>query len=193
VSSSIGPIEAADIHLRRAAPSMWKAKHLEFVVKLSKFCNLRCSYCYEFEDLHKKDRMALEQIRSMFVNIFAHAALHDVKTIEFCWHGGEPFLFKPSFFREIGSSQATVFGTHVVVSNIVQTNLTVLSEEMLSFLEERSFFSGSVSRSTPMGLSASILAEGCEPRQLRKICKLSSTIASHSARSRSFHAILWIL
>ena len=86
--------------------------------------------------------MALEQIRSMFVNIFAHATLHDVKTIEFCWHGGEPFLFKPSFFREIGSSQATVFGTHVVVSNIVQTNLTVLSEEMLSFLEERSFFSG---------------------------------------------------
>jgi sulfatase maturation enzyme AslB (radical SAM superfamily) len=30
-------------------------KRLEFVVKISKYCNLRCRYCYEMNDLDKKD------------------------------------------------------------------------------------------------------------------------------------------
>jgi sulfatase maturation enzyme AslB (radical SAM superfamily) len=67
---------------------------LKYVVKLSKYCNLRCSYCYEFEDLHKKERMDLGQIQKMFLNILAHAVEYSVKSVEFIWHGGEPLLFK---------------------------------------------------------------------------------------------------
>jgi uncharacterized protein len=119
-----------------------KAKQLEFVVKLSKYCNLRCSYCYELEDLHKRERMNLSQIHKMLRHIATHAAEHDVDAVKFIWHGGEPFLFKPSFFREIAVAQAAIFGTSVAVSNTVQTNLTALSEDMLSFLEEARFFSG---------------------------------------------------
>lgn len=119
-----------------------KIDRLEFVVKLSKYCNLRCSYCYEFGDLHKKERMDLGQIQKMFLNILAHALEYNVEFVEFVWHGGEPFLFKPAFFREIGRSQRSIFGTKVTVTNTVQTNLTVLSGDMLSFLAERSFFDG---------------------------------------------------
>ena len=77
---------------------------------------------------------------------------------------GEPFLFKPDFFREIGRSQTAIFGSDVAVSNTVQTNLTVLSEEMLSFLENGSFLVVLVSRSIPMAHSASIHGGGYVPR-----------------------------
>jgi uncharacterized protein len=119
-----------------------KTDRLEYVVKLSKFCNLRCSYCYELEDLHKKARMDLVQIEKMFRNILVHAVEYDVKFVEFIWHGGEPLLFKPSFFRAIRRAQVSVFAAKVTVTNTVQTNLTVLNRDMLAFLAERSFFDG---------------------------------------------------
>ena len=86
--------------------------------------------------------MDLGQIQKMFFNILTHAVEYNVKFLEFVWHGGEPLLFKPSFFREISRSQASIFGANIVVTNTVQTNLTVLSRDMLSFLAERSFFDG---------------------------------------------------
>jgi uncharacterized protein len=131
-----------DIHRSGVMNPRRKIDRLEYVVKLSKYCNLRCSYCYEFEDLHKKERMDLGQIQKMFFNILAHTVEYNVKFIEFIWHGGEPFLFKPGFFREIGHLQVAIFGTKVTVTNTVQTNLTVLNRDMLSFLAERSFFDG---------------------------------------------------
>lgn len=134
--------KCADLHPSRLAELGWKTRQLEFVVKLSKYCNLRCSYCYEFEDLHKKDRMNLGQIQKMFRHISTHAAEHNVDAVKFIWHGGEPFLFKPRFFKEIAAAQAAIFNTRVAVSNTVQTNLTVLTEDMLSFLQEAKFFSG---------------------------------------------------
>lgn len=134
--------KCADLHHSRSADIGRKTRQLEFVVKLSKHCNLRCSYCYEFEDLHKKDRMNLGQIEEMFRHISTHAAEQNIDVVKFIWHGGEPFLFKPTFFREIAVAQAAVFTTSVAVSNTVQTNLTVLTEDMLSFLQEGKFFSG---------------------------------------------------
>lgn len=132
----------ADLHNSQSPDIARKTRQLEFVVKLSKYCNLRCTYCYEFEDLHKKDRMNLGQIQKMFRHISTHAAEQNVDVVKFIWHGGEPFLFTPSFFREIAAAQAAIFNTSVAVSNTVQTNLTVLTEDMLSFLQEAKFFSG---------------------------------------------------
>jgi uncharacterized protein len=86
--------------------------------------------------------MNLGQIREMFRHISTYAAEHGVDAVKFIWHGGEPFLFKPRFFGEIGAAQAVIFDTGVAVSNTVQTNLTVLTEDMLSLLEEGTFFSG---------------------------------------------------
>jgi uncharacterized protein len=86
--------------------------------------------------------MDLGQIQKMFLNILAHMVEYDVKFVEFVWHGGEPLLFKPGFFREIHRAQVLIFATKVTVTNTVQTNLTALNRDMLSFLAERSFFDG---------------------------------------------------
>ena len=40
-----------------------------FVVKISKFCNLRCSYCYEFEELGQRRRMSLADLHAFFTNV----------------------------------------------------------------------------------------------------------------------------
>lgn len=37
-----------------------------WVVKTSKFCNMRCTYCYEYEELDKRERMSLDTWRDLF-------------------------------------------------------------------------------------------------------------------------------
>ena len=41
----------------------------QFVFKVSKYCNLRCDYCYEFPHLGDMSRMRVDQIRAAFQNI----------------------------------------------------------------------------------------------------------------------------
>jgi len=33
-----------------------------FVMKVSKLCNLRCTYCYEYDELANRERMSLDQL-----------------------------------------------------------------------------------------------------------------------------------
>ena len=115
---------------------------MEFVIKLSKLCNLRCSYCHEFNDLAKKERIALQDLRRMFLCIREYAVAHSLKHFELIWHGGEPFLVKPSYYAAIGELQREIFGSDLTYTNSVQTNLTVLSDELLELLGSRSFFEG---------------------------------------------------
>lgn len=115
---------------------------MEFVIKLSKLCNLRCSYCHEFNDLAKKERIALQDIRRMFLGIREYATAHSLKHFELIWHGGEPFLIKPSYYAAIGELQEEIFGRDLAYTNSVQTNLTVLSDELLELLGSQSFFKG---------------------------------------------------
>ncbi|TWI60260.1 uncharacterized protein IQ16_07758 [Bradyrhizobium huanghuaihaiense] len=114
----------------------------QFVVKISKYCNLRCTYCYEFAELHKKHRMSLDEIRALFVNIADFVIPNRYDEIEFVWHGGEPFLVPFNYYDEIYRLQKDVFGTEMQVSNGVQTNLTILTEGHLEHLKAGRFFSG---------------------------------------------------
>jgi uncharacterized protein len=117
-------------------------KRLEFVVKISKYCNLRCRYCYEMHNLDKKERMSLIDIRKMFINIAGYAVANGYELVQFIWHGGEPFLIRPDYYREIARLQKDVFGEAMPVKNTVQTNLTVLTEDMIKFIKEDRFFCG---------------------------------------------------
>src|SRR5262249_14584919 len=114
----------------------------QFVVKISKYCNLRCSYCYEFADLGKKGRMSLDQLRAMFQNIEGYVTANQYVQIELVWHGGEPFLIPLDYYDEIAKLQKDIFSDRVKVSNGVQTNLTVLTDRHLAHLKGHHFFSG---------------------------------------------------
>jgi uncharacterized protein len=113
----------------------------QFVFKISKYCNLRCDYCYEFPYLGDTARMSLDQIRTAFQNIQISAGQLAIESVDFIWHGGEPFLIPLEFYAQVNVIQKDVFGTKLKYRNSVQTNLTVLTDRHIEFLKE-GFFAG---------------------------------------------------
>lgn len=105
-----------------------------FVIKVSKYCNLRCDYCYEFAHLADKRRMSLDNIRAMFTNIANGIEVLQTEQARFVWHGGEPLLIPIEFYEQVGVIQKQVLGG-LPYTNALQTNLTVLTERHIAFLK----------------------------------------------------------
>jgi uncharacterized protein len=116
------------------------APHIQLVVKISKYCNLRCRYCYEYDELGNKARMPLESLRKLFLNVRDAIEQEKISGIEFVWHGGEPFLIPISYYIEIGKLQKDLFRSPENYRNVVQTNLTVLTDAHIDFLKYGGFF-----------------------------------------------------
>ena len=121
---------------------MPKRKLAEFVMKTSKYCNLRCAYCYEYRELANQQRMSLDNLVQIFENIAHHAIANQYEAVRFVWHGGEPFMIPLAYYDSIGQLQRDIFGDRVAIWNVVQTNLTVLTDRHLLFLKLRKFFHG---------------------------------------------------
>ena len=97
-----------------------------FVIKVSKFCNLRCAYCYEHRELHVRDRMSFETLQRLFAGVDAFGdyltALGIPPKFSFVWHGGEPLLLPPEYYRAMTALQAEHIRKYPY-RNSVQTNL----------------------------------------------------------------------
>jgi len=113
-----------------------------FVLKLSKLCNLRCDYCYEYAELAMKDRIPLPAFEG-FIRGLAEFYLEfyrerEAKTpLTFVFHGGEPFLNKPNYLRAILETLRNHLrpaGVRYVVAT--QTNLTLYRREILDLFVE---------------------------------------------------------
>jgi len=112
----------------------------QFIVKISKFCNLRCRYCYEMEELGSKVSMSREQLQRIYRHVESYYARLDAEDrqrteVRFIWHGGEPLLIDPQRYRDTFADQKEVFGDRKVM-NLVQTNLTVLDADRIRLLRE---------------------------------------------------------
>lgn len=111
-------------------------RQVQWVIKVSKLCNLRCNYCYEYPSLSDRRRMSPEQLRSMFVHI-AETYAGSEREMSFVWHGGEPLLIEPSYYDEVFSIQKAVLEpAGISFSNAVQTNLTFLSDQIITLLKK---------------------------------------------------------
>jgi uncharacterized protein len=108
-----------------------------FVLKVSKFCNLRCAYCYEHRELHVRDVMAEETLQRLFAGIDAFGddlcARGIQPTFSFVWHGGEPLLLAPSFYEAIIAGQQHRL-RRFPFRNSVQTNLFGINPESLKLV-----------------------------------------------------------
>lgn len=114
---------------------------MTLVVKTSKLCNLRCKYCYEFEELSKRDQMSRASLRRMYQHVADYYAAVDARDgertcVQICWHGGEPLLVDPAFYWDTFADQKEIFGTRVGVYNIVQTNLVSMDAERVRLLRD---------------------------------------------------------
>lgn len=117
--------------------------NLNFIIKVSKLCNLRCVYCYEMPELGNQNRMSLEDLGKMFCHVrdFLWAWSQDPKghRVEFLWHGGEPFAQPLDYWKQVMRLEDEIFGRSFrsqAVVNAVQTNLTLITEKHLPVLRK---------------------------------------------------------
>ena len=132
---------ASDATARRArVPSF--PHEVNWVVKASKLCNLRCRYCYEWDDLAKRDRMSLAQWELLLQAVRGYH-----RTVErsvgpdrgvrsnIIWHGGEPLLLPTRYFEDVFALEREVL-SDVDHRNVLQSNLYVMPSRTMDVLEQ---------------------------------------------------------
>lgn len=119
--------------------NIWDPPVVQWVMKVTKLCNLRCKYCYEYPYLSDKAHMQLHQLEAMFINI-ASFYKNKNKRMDFVWHGGEPTLLGKKYYQDILELQDRVLTSEgIEFTNSVQTNLVKLNDDVIWLF--KNFFS----------------------------------------------------
>ncbi|QIS11483.1 radical SAM protein [Nocardia arthritidis] len=148
-------------------------RSMQIVVKVSKFCNLRCRYCYEYPELGNRAAMSNAQVAAMYRNLRDYIRFADNRDgartrLEFIWHGGEPLLQPAQFYRQTWADQREIFGAEIPTGNSVQTNLVVLDDERRQLLGE-GFDSVGVSIDVAGGLRVNAAGRDSQDRVARNL------------------------
>jgi uncharacterized protein len=106
-------------------------------------CNLNCEYCFYLEKQAlfgpgEQYRMS-DEVLSAFISNYISS--QPTPIVEFVWQGGEPTLLGLEFFRQVVELQKPLAGTKTV-TNSLQTNGTLLTDEWCSFLWKNKFMVG---------------------------------------------------
>lgn len=107
-----------------------------FILKLSKLCNLRCTYCYEYDELSLADRMSIEDLDRFFAWLARCQPAGGWPSLSFVFHGGEPLLLPHAYLEDMVASQRRHLepaGLRYV--NSLQTNLTRLDNRTIELLD----------------------------------------------------------
>ncbi len=130
-------------------------------------CNLACEYCYYVEKaaLYPGSGMRMEEATLERVTA-AYLQAHPGPEVEFMWQGGEPLLMGVEFFRRALALQTEYARPEQRVSNTLQTNGTLITEEWAAFFAENDFLLG-VSIDGPAGFARPLSARSRRRSQLR--------------------------
>lgn len=106
-------------------------------------CNLNCDYCFYLEKqalfaAGEQYRMPDEVLTSFITN---YITAQPTPVVDFVWQGGEPTLLGVDFFRRVSALQKP-FAGQKAISNALQTNGTLLTDEWCAFLKEHDFMVG---------------------------------------------------
>lgn len=106
-------------------------------------CNLRCAYCYYLEkkDLYaevKNHTLSIELLEKFIEQYINSQTMQEVL---FTWHGGETLMRSISFYRKAIDLQKKYAGGRII-SNSIQTNGTLLTDEWCKFFKENNFLVG---------------------------------------------------
>jgi uncharacterized protein len=106
-------------------------------------CNLSCEYCFYLEKQAlfgepKACRMT-DQILTAFITNYV--ASQPTPVVDFVWQGGEPTLLGVGFFERVIAIQKR-FAKIKTITNCLQTNGTLLTDEWCAFLRKNRFLVG---------------------------------------------------
>jgi uncharacterized protein len=107
-----------------------------FVLKLSKLCNLRCTYCYEYDELGLTSRMPLDHLERFFGWLADQQPTRGWPPLRFVFHGGEPLLLPPDYLEAVVAAQRRhLTPAGLRFENSIQTNLTRLDDATIDLLD----------------------------------------------------------
>lgn len=107
-------------------------------------CNLRCKYCFYLDHLNfyggqvKHPRMTEEVLERLVSSYMATPQ----PQYSFGWQGGEPTLMGEDFFRKAVQFQKKYGQAGASVGNGLQTNCTLITDEMADLFAEYNFLLG---------------------------------------------------
>lgn len=120
------------------------AKPLYVMLKpIGALCNLRCKYCYYLE---KKELYAdsssyvmSDELLERFVEQYINSQTQ--QEILFTWHGGETLMRNIGFYKKAIELQRK-YANGRIISNSLQTNGTLLTDDWCKFFKENNFLIG---------------------------------------------------
>lgn len=125
--------------LTRPAPTQTGLpRTLALIMKGTRLCNLRCTYCRSWAE-GPNEVMPFEVLAR---SIQSACAAPGVETVEFIWHGGETTMRPISFYRKALWLQQKLSRPRQRITNQLQTNATNLSPDWLDFLKRYRFVLG---------------------------------------------------
>jgi uncharacterized protein len=119
-------------------------KNFSLLIKpTSADCNLRCAYCFYISrsSLYPeaaRRRMTDETLKNLTAGYLAT----EQPQYAFGWQGGEPTLMGVDFFRRVTALQQKYGHSGASVSNGLQTNATLINDELAAHLAEYNFLVG---------------------------------------------------
>ena len=105
-------------------------------------CNLRCEYCFYIDHLEKvknTPRMSEEVLEKM---IASYMQTNQNNNYAFGWQGGEPMIMGLKFYQKAIDLQKCYAPPGAVISNGLQTNGTLITQNFAHFFGEYKFLLG---------------------------------------------------
>lgn len=107
-------------------------RKVEVILKVTEACNLKCKYCYNGTESRKTEVLSLTRFEKL---------LNVLKTgydkISIVWHGGEPLLAGPDYFRQaFDIEKRLALNGSVIIENNIQTNGTLINNAWIRFFKE---------------------------------------------------------
>lgn len=104
-------------------------------------CNLACKYCYYPQESHSGGKMS-DVVLEQFIKEYITKHPTYSKSINFVWQGGEPMLAGISFYKKVLDLQKKYAPKDVHITNSLQTNGILISDEWSQFFKDHQFIIG---------------------------------------------------
>jgi uncharacterized protein len=107
---------------------------ITIIVKPISECNFRCKYCYHANTQYEPGILAPSKLEKLI-----KLTQEEYDRVEYVWHGGEPLLCGIDYFEKIVKLQKKYKREESLISNSVQTNGSLLSNQFIKFFKKNDF------------------------------------------------------